>query len=150
VVPSPNGRDNLVRPSGGRPLDGVDEMRRRRNSDSPGKQGEPSLSPSGSIAWAISVLKDQGMPSEEIVAILGADDPVLVSRYLELHRERFEEHLAAQRRTLARIEGLFAARSLATAASGGTRRTDNRRSSTEKEAPTNWGSAFRCRAKRRE
>jgi hypothetical protein len=72
-----------------------------------------SPSPSGSIAWAISMLKDQGMPSEEIATILRTDDPVLVSRYVELHRERLEEHFAAQRRTLARLERMLTERSLA-------------------------------------
>jgi hypothetical protein len=52
------------------------------------------------------------MPSEEIVAILGADNLELIRRYLELHRERLEEHLADQRRTLPRLERLLAARSI--------------------------------------
>jgi hypothetical protein len=114
---SPNGQDNVFGPPGVRPL-GVDGMRRRHYSDSLEKEGELSPSSSGSIAWAISMLKDQGMPSEEIAKILGADDPVLVSRYLELHRERLDEHLAAQRRTLERLERLLAARSLASPARG--------------------------------
>ena len=64
----------------------------------------------GSIAWAISGLTDQDMPSEEIATLLGTDDPGLIHRLLELHRERLQEHLADQRHTLARLERLLAAR----------------------------------------
>jgi hypothetical protein len=74
------------------------------------------VSRAGSIAWAISALRDQGMPSEEIAAILEAADPRLVHRYLELHRERLAEHLVDQRRTVARLERLLAARSIASTA----------------------------------
>jgi hypothetical protein len=70
----------------------------------------------GSIGWAITVLTDQGMPSREIGTMLGADDPELIRRLFELHRERLEESLADQRRTLARLESLLAARSMARAA----------------------------------
>ena len=89
---------------------GVDASRRQRHPELLADEGEPR-SRSGSIGWAINTLRDQGMPSEEIAAILGADDPVWVRRYLELHRERLEEHLADQRRTLARLERLLALRS---------------------------------------
>jgi hypothetical protein len=44
------------------------------------------------------------MPSAEIRAVLTTDEPELVRRYLELHRERLEEWLADQRLTLAAIE----------------------------------------------
>jgi len=54
-------------------------------------------------AWAC-VLQDQGMPRDEIHAVLATDDPDLVRRYLELHRERLEERLAADLRTLRRIK----------------------------------------------
>ena len=43
------------------------------------------------------------MPPEEIDAILGADDPEVVRRYLELHEERLAERLADQRRTIGRL-----------------------------------------------
>jgi len=49
-------------------------------------------------------LRDQGMPAAELQAILRSDDPVIVRRYLELHRERLEERLAEQVRTLERLE----------------------------------------------
>jgi hypothetical protein len=44
------------------------------------------------------------MPPEEIRAVLTADEPELVRRYLELHRERLEEGLADRRRTLSEVE----------------------------------------------
>ena len=43
------------------------------------------------------------MPPEEIDAILGARDPEVVRRYLELHEERLAERLADQRRTIGRL-----------------------------------------------
>ena len=43
------------------------------------------------------------MPPEEIDAILGADDPDVVRKYLELHEERLEERLADQRRSIGRL-----------------------------------------------
>jgi hypothetical protein len=46
---------------------------------------------------------DQGMTAEEIDAILGANDPEVVRRHLELHEERLEERFADQRRTIGRL-----------------------------------------------
>ena len=43
------------------------------------------------------------MPPEEIDAILAADDPEVIRRYLDLHRERLEERLADQRRTVGHL-----------------------------------------------
>ena len=54
------------------------------------------------------------MPSEEIDAILDADDPEIVRRYLELHRERLEEHLADRLRELDAVESQLLAERLAT------------------------------------
>jgi DNA-binding transcriptional MerR regulator len=65
--------------------------------------------PSNAVAYAICALEDQAMPLEEIAAIVRAHDPELVHRYLELHRERLEERLAGQRRTLDRLERLLVA-----------------------------------------
>ena len=50
------------------------------------------------------ILRRQGMPSEEIRAVLGAEDPEVVRRYLELHRERMEERLAEELRAVASLE----------------------------------------------
>ena len=60
------------------------------------------------LALATPVLRDQGMPPEEIDAILGADDPWVVRKYLELHEERLEERLAEQRRSIARLRQVIA------------------------------------------
>jgi hypothetical protein len=54
------------------------------------------------------ILRRQGMPPEEIRAVLAAGDPTTVRRYLELHRERMEERLAEERRILASLEGTLA------------------------------------------
>ena len=44
------------------------------------------------------------MPAAEIRAVLAADDPQVVRRILELHRERLEEWLEEQQRLLNRVE----------------------------------------------
>ena len=62
---------------------------------------------SDSIAWAADGLRQHDMPPDEIRAVLSADDPELVHRYIELHLERLEERLADQRLTLARLERLL-------------------------------------------
>jgi hypothetical protein len=49
---------------------------------------------------AVGTLRRSRMPRAEIRAVLSADDPEMVRRYLELHRERLEEQLAAHRREL--------------------------------------------------
>ena len=58
--------------------------------------------------WAGGVLQSQKMPSEEIRTVLTTDDPELIHRHMELHRERLEEQLADQRRTLVELERLLA------------------------------------------
>lgn len=50
------------------------------------------------------VLRAQGMPPQEIRAVLAAGDPRIVRRLMELHRERLEEWLEEQRRLVASIE----------------------------------------------
>jgi hypothetical protein len=47
------------------------------------------------------------MPPEEIRAVLAAEDPVVVRRLLELHRERLEERTAEQRRQLLVLERML-------------------------------------------
>jgi hypothetical protein len=51
-----------------------------------------------------SCCKTRGCPRDEIHAVLATDDPDLVRRYLELHRERLEKRLAADLRALRRIK----------------------------------------------
>lgn len=53
---------------------------------------------------AVATLRRQQMPPDEIRAVLAADDPVVVRRLLELHRERMEEWLQEQRRIVAWLE----------------------------------------------
>jgi hypothetical protein len=55
---------------------------------------------SGSVAWAEVILQDQKMPLDELRIVLTSTDGELVRRYLELHLERLEERLTAQRRAL--------------------------------------------------
>jgi hypothetical protein len=50
------------------------------------------------------VLRRQGMPAREIRAVLAANDPLVVRRLLELHRERLGEWLEEQERLVASIE----------------------------------------------
>lgn len=57
-----------------------------------------------SMAWAVEALRLCEMPAEEIRAVLSADDPATVRRFLELHRERLEEGVAEQRWRLASLE----------------------------------------------
>lgn len=49
-------------------------------------------------------LRDLDMPADEVDVVVAAEHPVIVHRYLELHRERLEERLADQLRTLERLE----------------------------------------------
>jgi hypothetical protein len=60
-------------------------------------------SSTGCLAIA-RALRRHDMPLEEIVAVLETEDPGVVHRYLELHRERLEERLADQLRALAEVE----------------------------------------------
>lgn len=63
----------------------------------------------GITAWAARVLEEQAMPREEVTAILSTLDRRLIHQYLALHVERLEEALAAERRTIERIESLLMA-----------------------------------------
>ena len=53
-------------------------------------------------------LRGLDLPPDEVDAVVTADNPVVVHRYLELHRERLQERLAKQLRTLERLERLLA------------------------------------------
>jgi hypothetical protein len=59
------------------------------------------------VARAGDMLIEQGMPDEEVRAVLSARDPVVVRRHLELHRERLTERLAEQRAAVDRVERLL-------------------------------------------
>jgi DNA-binding transcriptional MerR regulator len=58
-------------------------------------------------ATARRILRRQGMPPREIRAVLAANDPLVVRRLLELHRERLGEWLEEQQRLIASIERLY-------------------------------------------
>jgi hypothetical protein len=62
----------------------------------------------GSLGRALSTL---GMPLEEIQAVLRANDPAVVARYMELHRERLAEQLAHRVRELEALERILTRRS---------------------------------------
>ena len=61
----------------------------------------------GSRSWAETVLRDQGMPPDELRDVLTADRE-LVRRHLQLHLERLEERLVRERREVAAIERILA------------------------------------------
>ena len=63
---------------------------------------------SSRITRVAKVLRDQGMPPDELLEVLTTCDHELVRRHLELHLERLEEWLAAQRRQVTDIERILA------------------------------------------
>lgn len=74
----------------------------------PGEPGDDPISMGcDAFDWAARALGRYGMPPEEIVAVLGADNPEVVRRYMELHRERLEERLLDRLRALADLERLL-------------------------------------------
>jgi hypothetical protein len=72
--------------------------------------GEPVVVPRtaqaarDALTSVVATLLDLGMPSHEIAAVVAADQPILVHRYLELHGERLTERLADQLQILGRLE----------------------------------------------
>lgn len=75
---------------------------------------DPDLESDGldvsSLKRAAALLRESRMPPDEIRTIVTTAEPELVRRHLELHIERLEEWLAAQRRNLASVEELLATR----------------------------------------
>jgi DNA-binding transcriptional MerR regulator len=57
-----------------------------------------------STAWVARALRAQGMPRDEVRALLSADDAEVVHRFVELHEERLQEQLATRIRTIRDIE----------------------------------------------
>jgi hypothetical protein len=53
--------------------------------------------------WAETVLREQGMPPDELRVVLSSADRELVRRHLELHLERLDERLASQKRLVEAI-----------------------------------------------
>jgi hypothetical protein len=70
----------------------------------------PNTQPEGSLARALS---SHDMPLEDIREVLRARDPVVVARYMELHRERLAERHAHRIRELEVLERILARRSRA-------------------------------------
>jgi hypothetical protein len=74
---------------------------------------EPAVGPGmtraarDALAFVVRTLFVLDMPSDEISAIVDADQQMLVHRYLELHAERLRERLADQLQILARIEQIL-------------------------------------------
>ena len=63
-------------------------------------------------ARIVATLRRQRMPEEEVRAVVTAEDPVVVHRYLELHAERLDEWAREQRAMLTSLErSLLRARS---------------------------------------
>ena len=62
---------------------------------------------SRSIPWAARVLLDHGMPATKVHSILVTDDPEIIRRQMELHRERLEERLMDQRLVVGHIKVLL-------------------------------------------
>jgi DNA-binding transcriptional MerR regulator len=70
----------------------------------PGRRVEARPVRDGSTNRIVRALRAQGMPREEIRAVVSAEDPELVRRILALHRERLEERLAARFTQIHHIE----------------------------------------------
>lgn len=81
-----------------------DQSAAQADAISPRHQSVAELIGHDAIAWAARTLRRHQMLPEEISAVLDADDPELVRRYMELHREWLEERLADSLRTLAGLE----------------------------------------------
>jgi hypothetical protein len=80
----------------------------RRSLDRASSTPDPVLAVSSrSVAWAEFVLRDQGMPADELLVVLTTADHELVRRHLELHLERVEEWLITQRRSVVAAERIL-------------------------------------------
>ena len=71
-----------------------------------------------SIAGAARALRRYELPPEEISAVLRADSPELVRRYIELHREWLEERHLDRLRALADLERVLVSRLTSAGRSG--------------------------------
>ncbi|MEE8601289.1 MerR family transcriptional regulator [Euzebya tangerina] len=58
-------------------------------------------------AEAVRILRSVDMPLDEIASVLEADDPDLVHKHLQVHRERLVTRLANDRRMLEYLESLM-------------------------------------------
>jgi hypothetical protein len=69
------------------------------------RETELPLAPS--LASAGLILRDQGMPTDELHVVLTSEDAEIVRRYLAFHVERMEERLVEQRRRATWAEQLL-------------------------------------------
>ena len=101
------------------PLPPITAARRSSRAPTSGGSERPQDKPipigRDAIAWVARALRCYEMPPDEISAVLGADNPELVRRYMELHREWLEERLADQLRALIGLERLLVQGDLRTA-----------------------------------
>jgi len=92
--PRPPGRGTGLERSGRQARDRTDRQRRKPPEDA---DADPE-------AGVIQILHELDMPPDDARALVEADDPVILRRYVELHGERLAERLADQRRTLVDLE----------------------------------------------
>jgi len=59
------------------------------------------------ILGAALDLRAHGMPPMEVHTLLVTDDPVIVRRHMDLHRERLEEQFLSERVMVGRIENVL-------------------------------------------
>lgn len=76
------------------------DVRRRPWPEARTETARLEMSATAERIRAVGALRRNRMPRAEIRAVLAADDPEIVRRYLELHRERLEEQLEDRRRAL--------------------------------------------------
>jgi hypothetical protein len=93
--------DDLVRLASARTIDG----RRARRPDPRFGLHDPDHW--DRVLWAAYALRAHGMPQGEVHSLLATDDPRLIRRHLDLHRERLEERFADHRELVNSIEGLL-------------------------------------------
>jgi hypothetical protein len=96
-----NGCDDLVRLGPARTIDG------RRASHPDLRFGQHDPVHWDRVLWAAYALRAHGMPQGEVHSLLATDDPRLIRRHMDLHRERLEERFADHRELVDTIEGLL-------------------------------------------
>jgi hypothetical protein len=95
-------RDDLVRLRSARTIDG-----RRAGQHPDPRFGQHDPVHRDHVLWAAYALRAHGMPQGEVHSLLATDDPSLIRRHLELHRERLEERFADHRALVNTIGGLL-------------------------------------------
>jgi hypothetical protein len=65
--------------------------------------GLSTIARSPRVAWAVSVLREQDMPADELRVVLTTSDRELIRHVLDLHLERLEERLVSQKQDVEAI-----------------------------------------------